>query len=131
MAPDLAKCPHCGALFFRHNHKGKEADSYGERAEWFKIPTAEDLISALRDGLPETMEEKITARHDLWWAQNSEIRRNEQGTEIELKTWQENCEALLELLLAKWANRRQRLEEYEIITLHITIMELHRNLGHF
>jgi len=151
LEPDLAKCPHCGALFFVHNLLNKEAklDKYNtsmedySQYEYIKEPELDDYIKAVNQRLYKTRDEEIEARKRLWLSLNKIIRNDGSFSPDQLKLWQDNCAALLPLFeptlsllpsgSVKDINKNSGfIDEDDYIENLVTIIaELHRNLEHF
>jgi hypothetical protein len=140
--PDLAKCPACGAIFFRHNLMEREARDWEEAryAAAIGTPELDDYRKALDKGLPKNRDEEIEARTALWRALNDKVRYGGSFSDDELKLWLDNCDLLLPLVIAKhrdkvwaidWDKGLSDSERKELDDTLITCYELGRNTGNF
>jgi hypothetical protein len=142
---DLAKCPHCKKLFFRHNDKNAiEMDiRTAGRIKYIEDPWQEDLIGVIinngkiAEGLIKNRKEERTYRLDLWHELNK-TTRNGRGkfSADELELWKNNCAALLPLMekLLKEMQSEKNSTQYrdkDRDNCLIQIAELQRNLGNF
>jgi len=136
---DLAKCPHCKALFFRYNVKdAKSVNFYTNKVkEDIEDPEREDLINAVKNKIAKNQQEEKEIREMLWHDFNKETRHGyNQLNGDELKIWQENCAALLRLAekTLKEMQSEKNSEKYnnnDRENCILTIAELNRNLGNF
>jgi len=142
---DLAKCPHCKELFFRHNDKNAiEMDiRTAGRIKYIEEPEREDLLGVLTDnsgikpGFIKNRKEEKTFRLDLWHELNKTTRGGRykpSGDELEL--WKNNCAALLPLMektLKKMRSEKnsEKYRDKDRDNCLIQIAELNRNLGSF
>ena len=98
--PDLAKCPDCKVLFFRHNVKNKKNMEYRKAAKIkdIKIPKRADLINAQKQGVAKNWKEELQLLEDLWRDLNDDLRHgNNNLKDKEFQYWNEICAALLPL----------------------------------
>jgi tetratricopeptide (TPR) repeat protein len=137
--PDLAKCPNCKCLFFRHNVKNKKTmkSKNAGNIEGIEDPSRADLISALENNITENWEEEKHLRVDLWRSLNNTTRYgNEVLSGGELETWKANCDALLPLAerTLNEMGLKENSEKYDDDDRDnciIQIAELYRNTGNF
>ena len=142
---DLAKCPHCKKLFFRHNDKNAiEMDiRKAGNIKYIKDPEREDLLGVLTDkdniaeGFIKNRKEEKTFRLDLWHELNKTTRSGRYKlSEDEFEIWKNNCAALLPLMektlkeMQSEKNSAQYRDKDRDNCL-IQIAELNRNLGNF
>ena len=137
IASDLAKCPNCAAVFFRHNIKKKEtmnshmAEGIKKIVELKRI----DYINALETGTAKNRKEEKQIREDLWRSLNDTSRYGSRRlSERLLKIYKENCKALAALTekslnKIKKKNNGSNDNNHEISI--IMLAELNRNLGNF
>ena len=114
--PDLAKCPSCYALFYRHNIKDKKKMKYREagKIKDIKDPNRSDLIKALKEGVPKNWQEELQLLEDLWRNFNNDLRYgNINLSDTELEYWTAVCTALLPLTEKKLVEIKKREDEYE------------------
>jgi len=142
---DLAKCPHCKKLFFRHNDKNAiEMDiRTAGRIKYIEDPWLEDLLGVItnngkiaKDFIKNRKEEK-TYRFDLWHELNKTTRGGrDKFSADELELWKNNCAALLPLMektlkeIRSEKNSTQYRDKDRDNCL-IQTAELNRNLGNF
>ena len=127
--PDLAKCPHCKKLFFRHDDKTAKSVNFYENKVKAEIedPEREDLINAVKNKIFKKWKDEKILREMLWRSLNDDIRHGYGVlTGEELKFWQDNCVALLRL---EEKTLKDNDEERE--TCLLMMAELNRNLGNF
>ena len=141
--PDLAKCPSCRALFFRHNVKGKtEMDYRKARKAKNKIKDIKDperayFIKALKQGIAKNRKEEKQIREYLWRDLNNETRHGgEEPGGTDGKIYRDNCAALLPLTekTLKEMQLKKNSKKYDDDDRDnclIMIAELNRNLGNF
>jgi hypothetical protein len=106
---------------------------YEERQCWKNIddPVLDDYIKAVRQGLAKTADEEIEARTCLWRTLNNITRNGGSFGSDTMKLWEETCEKLLSLQEQKLKAITRTAELDAINNLHLTIIELKRNLGRF
>jgi len=137
--PDLAKCPHCKSLFFRHNVKDARSVNFyiNKVKEDIEEPDRDDLINAVKNKITKNRKEEIMLRKMLWRSFNNETR---EGYEIlsgyELQIWKNNCASLLPLTekTLKEMQSEKNINKYsdeDRENCLIMIAELNRNLGNF
>jgi hypothetical protein len=142
---DLAKCPHCKKLFFRHNDKNAiEMDiRTASRIKYIEDPDREDLLGVLTNngkianGFIKNRKEEKTYRLDLWHELNKTTRsgRNKFSAD-ELELWKNNCAALLPLMEKTFKEMQSeknstQYRDKDRDNCLIQIAELNRNLGNF
>ena len=127
--PDLAKCPKCKNLFFRHDDKTAKSVNFYENKVKAEIedPNRKDLIKAVKNKTFKKWSDEKILREMLWRELNRDTRMGEyQFKGRELKDWQDNCAALLKLMEKALKNSEEDRE-----TCILMIAELNRNLGNF
>ena len=142
--PDLAKCPNCKALFFRHNDKNKKEMSMtaAKKIRDIEDPSRDDLVKNVTNkksfsGLAKTRQEKKTLREDLWRNLNNDTRRGYNALSGELlEIWKDNCAALFPLTektLEEMRLKKNSVKYSDDDRDNCLIMtaELNRNLGYF
>jgi len=143
--PNLAKCPHCGALAFLNSLKETEIERYSKadlrddytKRKKLEDPELKDLINAEKQGLAKTSAEEIELRTSLWVKLNDKCRRGDyEFTKREMAVWEKNCKALIPLLMQKLSDLKKDNKEMErddegYFNIQITIAELHRTIGNF
>jgi len=137
--PDLAKCPHCKGLFFRHNVKDAETVNFyvNNVKEEIEEPTRDDLISAVKNKLLKKQQEVKTLREMVWRSFNEETRQGyNELKDDDLSFWKDNCAALLMLTEKKLKQMQSgknsgRYEKDNIESCLLMTAELNRNLGNF
>jgi len=142
---DLAKCPHCKELFFRHNDKNAiEMDiRTAGRLKYIEEPDREDLIrlmennGKIKSDFIKNRKEERTCRLDLWHELNKTTRsKYDKLSDDELELWKKNCAALLPLMekMLKEMQSEKNGAQYrdkDRDNCLIQIAELNRNLGNF
>ncbi len=143
--PNLAKCPHCGALSFLNNLKETEIERYSKadlrddytKRKKLEEPEIKDLVKAVKQGFAKTSKEEIELRTTIWIELNNKCRRGDYVfTKSEMALWEKNCKALLSLLIQDQGNAKKDTKEIDPndeknLNIQITIAELHRNLEHY
>ena len=137
--PDLAKCPYCKKLFFRHNVKDAETVNFyiNKEKESIEDPDREDLVDAVKNKIFKKRQEEKELREMLWCSLNDDTRSGYyQLTGEELKLWQENCAVLLRMAekTIKEMQSEKNSKKYnkdDIDSCLLMIAELNRNLGKF
>jgi len=127
--PDLAKCPKCKKLFFRHDDKTAESVNFYVNKVKAEIedPEREDLINAVKNKTFKKWKDEKILREMLWREINNDTRMGYNQLEgSELKDWQDNCAALLKLTDKIIKNNDEDRE-----TCILMMAELNRNLGNF
>jgi len=127
--PDLAKCPKCKNLFFRHDDKTAKSVNFYENKVKAEIedPNRKDLIKAVKNKTFKKWSDEKILREMLWRELNRDTRMGEyQFKGRELKDWQDNCAALLKLTEKALKNNHEDRD-----TCILMIAELNRNLGNF
>ena len=142
---DLAKCPHCEKLFFRHNDKDAiEMDiRTAGRIKYIVDPWLDDLLGVITnngkiaEGFIKNRKEEKTYRLDLWHELNKTTRSGRNKfSDDELELWKNNCAALLPLMektlkeMQSEKNSAQYRDKDRDNCL-LQIAELNRNLGNF
>jgi len=125
--PDLAKCPSCKILFFRHNIKDKIKMKFREAGtiKDIKDPNRSDLINALKTNVAKTWEEELQLLEDLWRDFNGDLRYGSINlSDNEIEYWTAICAALLPLAEKKYNEKND--DNYLI-----QIAELYRNILNF
>jgi len=127
--PDLAKCPYCDTLFFRHNAKETKVANR-KKIEDIKRPERSDLLKATKENITKTWQEKKQLYEDLWRIFNHGTRKGAGVfTDHELTIWKDICSELL--LLSKKALKNKSEKSTDHDNLLIQVAELHRNLSEF
>jgi len=143
--PNLAKCPHCGALSFLNNLKETEIERYSKadlrddytKRKKLEDPELKDLINAAKQGLAKTSAEELELRIPIWIKLNDKCRRGDyEFTKREMALWVKNCKALIPLLMLNLSDLKKDNEEIDpddedYFNHLIIIVELHRNIGNF
>jgi hypothetical protein len=142
---DLAKCPHCKKMFFRHNDKNAiEMDiRTAGRIKYIEDPWLEDLLGVITNdgkiakGFVKNRKEERTYRLDLWHELNKNTRSEHNKPDAdELELWKNNCAALLPLMektlkeMQSEKNSAQYRDKDRDNCL-LQTAELNRNLGNF
>gem|GEM_PF-2315715 len=138
-APNLAKCPRCKKLFYRHRVKNKKEMDYRIASVFKNIETPDraDLMAALKEKIFKNKNEEKTLREDLWRKLNHTTRYGQgEFDNEELTLWKSNCAALLPL--AEYYYKEMQLEKNakkhnkeNCDNCLIQIAELNRNIGNF
>jgi len=139
LTPELTKCPHCDALFFRRNAKSEETSFITNTSKINDIlePCRADLISAVKNKIAKNKDEEKAIREVLWHEFNKETRYgNDILTGNDLKSWQDNCAVLLSLTekTLKEMQLKKNSKQYRVSDRDdcvFMIAELNRNLGNF
>ena len=133
--PDLAKCPNCKNLFFRHNVKEKTKIKRKDAGNIkdIKDPERSDLIKAFKNGTAKTWEEELQLLEDLWRDFNDDLRYGQNElSDNELEYWNAVCSALLPLTEKKYQEmhlkkNKKKYEREDPDNCLIQIAELYRN----
>jgi len=139
LTPDLTKCPHCDALFFRRNAKSEETSfiTNTSKIEYIKEPVINDLISAIKNKIAKNQDEEKAIREVLWHEFNIDTRYGNYVLDgDDFKIWQDNCAVLLsltektlkEMQLKKNSKKYSDSDREDCVFM---IAELNRNLGNF
>jgi len=149
--PDLAKCPHCKKLFFRHEDTNAEyVNFYTNKVKKdIEDPTRDDLIKAVENKLFKKWQEEMALREMLWHDLNGNVRyecdqlsgdKPATGTKGKVsgifKIWQDNCAALLRLAEKNFKEmqlekNRKEYSSSDRDNCILMMAELNRNLGNF
>lgn len=135
---DLAKCPHCKELFFRHNVKDEETVNFYVNKVKADIqdPELQDLIKAVKNKTFKKRDEEETLREMLWHEINRTVRLDDAENNDIYKLWKDNCAALIKLAEKKLkeiqAEENNKKHSKNAIGNCLFMMaELNRNLGKF
>ena len=135
--PDLAKCPHCKKLFFRHKVKDAQTVNFytNKVKKDIEDPVINDLIKAVKNKEFKKWQDEKAIREDLWRGLNRGYEDSDLGGSAS-KIRHDNCSALLKLtkktlkeIQLEKNNKKYKTEDRDDCLLMIA--ELNRNLGNF
>jgi len=133
-SPDLAMCPGCKAVFFRHNIWAQKEMDMAEASNIDRVldPKRTDFVKALEKGLAQNWQEEMQIREYLWRDLNDSLRHgNVYLTEDELEIWEKNSAALIPLVEKTISQTDEKAGNGKRYNLLLISAELRRNLGSF
>jgi hypothetical protein len=121
---DLVKCPHCAAVFFLHNLKGRAVNFYIAPPSPPSVEklALEDLLKADDDKIAKTNDDQYRLSFDLWRALNREYLYNGGKLPAKIKPrYKKHCKILYKFVkekLRETMNEQEDIPSNEVFLLN-------------